>query len=156
MHQSEYDSRADTEADIARVRELLNVLAAAIAARGDTHDASKLAEPEKSAFDRATPKLKSLTYGSPEYQASLAELDEALAHHYAHNSHHPAHFADGIAGMTLIDLIEYFADCKAASERHKDGDYALSLKVNKERFAINDQLHSILVNTARQLGWIKS
>ena len=60
------------------------------------HDMSKLEEPEKSAFDIATPKLRGLTYGSPEYKAATAELGDALKHHYAHNRHHPE-FGD--AGM---------------------------------------------------------
>ena len=59
--------------------------------RALVHDASKLEEPEKSAFDRATPNLKSLAYGSGAYYAALKEVGPALQHHYAANDHHPGH-----------------------------------------------------------------
>lgn len=60
----------------------------------------------------------------------------------------------GVAGMSLLDLIEMLCDWKAATERHNDGSIARSLKINRERFNISDQLQSILENTARELNWI--
>ena len=50
--------------------------------------------------------------------------------------------------MTLIDLVEMFADWKAASERQKDGNLLKSIEVNASRFHIGDQLKQILMNTA--------
>jgi hypothetical protein len=44
-------------------------------------------------------------------------------------------------------------DWKAASERHNDGDIMRSIIVNKERFAISDQLTGILERTCRELEW---
>lgn len=88
-----YDSTADTQAHIARVQELLHHMTLALIERGRVHDASKLLDPEKPAFDRVTPLLKTLTYGTPEYQAGLVELGAALDHHYRKNSHHPQHHA---------------------------------------------------------------
>lgn len=87
-----YDSRPDTMTHIFRVRELLARCSDNIEQRGLVHDASKLEEPEKSTFDKCTLKLKAMAYGSDEYNAALAELKPALAHHYAANSHHPEHF----------------------------------------------------------------
>lgn len=101
-----------------------------------------------------TPRLRSLTYGTPEYSASLNELGPALKHHYQHNSHHPEHYANGISGMSLLDVIEMLCDWKAAGERHQDGSMERSLQVNRERFSIHPQLQQILENTARELGWI--
>ena len=49
--------------------------------------------------------------------------------------------------MDLLDLVEMFCDWKAASLRHKDGDFAASLQINKERFGISDQLMAILENS---------
>lgn len=148
-----YDSRPDTRAHITRVRQLMANIWGNIYDRADRHDASKLEDPERSMFDRYTPQLRALTYGSPEYKACLEAMGEALRHHYAHNSHHPEHYPDGIAGMSLLDVIEMLADWKAAGERHADGDLLASLEINRERFGISDQLHSILVNTVRELGW---
>ena len=79
----------------------------------------------------------------------------SLRHHYAHNRHHPEHFADGVNGMTLVDLVEMLADWKAATERTSPhGDLAESLPINGERYAIAPQLMDILTNTARHFGWL--
>ncbi len=149
-----YDSRSDTEAHIARVRELLGQAAWNLAYRSGEHDRSKLEDPEKSVFDEVTPKLKAMTYGSDEYKASLAEMGEALTHHYAYNSHHPEHYPNGIEGMSLLDVLEMLLDWKAATERHADGDIHRSIIQNAERFGYPPMLQRIFENTARELGWM--
>lgn len=149
-----YDSTTDTKNHIERVRELLREAIHQLNERALHHDKSKLEEPEKSAFDYATPRLKGSTYGSDEYKGFLAELKPALDHHYAANSHHPEHYANGVDGMSLLDVLEMLCDWKAAGERHADGSIERSLRINRERFGIGNQLQSILENTARELGWI--
>jgi len=152
--EAKYDSRADTLAHIARVNDLLLDCATTLAKRGEVHDASKLIEPEKSTFDACTLKLKAMAYGSDEYKAALAELKPALDHHYAANSHHPEHYANGVKGMSLFDLIEMLMDWKAATERMKDGgDIWRSLQINQSRFKIEGQLQRILENTVREMKW---
>ena len=121
--------------------------------RGRVHDRSKLVEPEKSTFDRVTPKLRELTYGSNEYGAALADMGEALTHHYAENSHHPEFWPDGIRGMSLLDVVEMFCDWAAAVRRHDDGDLRRSITQNEERFGYPEVLTEILLNTANELGW---
>lgn len=150
-----YDSREDTLSHIRRVRDLLMECVSLLRERSLVHDDSKLMEPEKSTFDYATPRLKTSTYGSEEYKGFLAELKPALDHHYAANSHHPEHYANGVDGMSLLDVLEMLCDWKAAGERHADGSIERSLKVNRERFKVSDQLQSILINTAKELGWLK-
>lgn len=86
------DSRPETAEHIAQVRGLLLGVAGELVGRGHRHDASKLVEPEVATFDRVTTQLRSLTYGSPEYEAARAEMGPALDHHYAVNDHHPEHF----------------------------------------------------------------
>lgn len=120
--------------------------------RGRLHDQSKLESPEKEAFDKASV-LKGLTYGSPEYKQALEDLGPALQHHYEHNSHHPEHYAGGISGMSLMDVVEMFCDWKAAGERHATGSLARSLEFNEKRFSISPQLLDIFQNTAKQMGW---
>jgi hypothetical protein len=117
------------------------------------HDRSKLQEPEKSGYDMLTIKLKDCAYGSDEYRAALAEAKSVINHHYAANSHHPEHYPNGVAGMSLLDIIEMLCDWKAASERTKQGSIAQSLAHNKVRFDLSDQLAAILENTVRELGW---
>lgn len=164
---SGYDSRPDTWDHIVKVRDYLDVAIANLLRRAQGHDRSKLVEPELSAFNVATPKLASLTYGTDEYKRSLADLGTALEHHYAVNSHHPEHYERGIAGMSLLDLLEMLVDWKAASERMRkpmpaapgrpeaplyDNDFLRSIALNQERFGYGDELRAILENTARELG----
>lgn len=149
-----YDSRADTLAHINRVQVLIAEAMDKVAVRAADHDLSKLAEPEKSTFDACTAKLKAMAYGSDEYKLALAELKPALDHHYAHNSHHPEHYANGVDGMSLFDVLEMLLDWKAATERMKDGgDIRRSLEINRDRFKLSPQLYSILANTIEEMGW---
>lgn len=148
-----YDSTVDTLKHIKRVAQLLTEAASELIRRANVHDNSKLEAPEKEIFDEMTPKLKGSTYGSDEYKGFLLEMQEALNHHYAKNSHHPEHYKNGVDGMDLFDLIEMFFDWKAAGERHADGNIFKSILVNKDRFKMSDQLVSIFRNTANNLDY---
>lgn len=148
-----YDSKQDTLDHIKQVAKLLEVFQVGLSFRAVGHDQSKLSPEEKPIFDEMTPKLKNSTYGSDEYKKFLEALAPALKHHYAENRHHPEHFENGIAGMTLFDLVEMFCDWKAASERHANGSLEKSIVINKDRFQINDQLISIFENTRKALKW---
>jgi hypothetical protein len=121
--------------------------------RAMAHDSSKLVEPERSGYEALVTRLGDCAYGSDEYRAALAEAKPTIDHHYAANDHHPEHWPDGVAGMSLLSLIEMVADWKAASERTKQGSIAQSLEVNRARFGIDPQLARILENTVRELGW---
>lgn len=152
---SDYDSTVETLQHSRRVDELLAGLACGLLARVGRHDLSKLGPEEKPVFDQFTPRLAGSVYGSEEYRGFLADMAGALQHHYAANSHHPEHYSDGVAGMTLLDVAEMLADWKAAGERHNDGgSLARSLAVQRQRFDLSDQLFSILENTARAMGWL--
>jgi hypothetical protein len=82
-----YDSAADTQAHIATVQELLEEVIGGLRYRSAVHDRSKLEEPEKAMFDRVTPRLRELTYGSPEYKLALKDMGAALTHHYGNPRH---------------------------------------------------------------------
>lgn len=148
-----YDSRPDTLLHIRRVQSLLAEMQSSLAQRAIVHDTSKLESPEVEVFDRVTPELRTLTYGSDEYKSSLDRMGVALSHHYAENSHHPEHFVDGIRGMSLLDIVEMLADWKAATERHVDGDIHKSIDMNADRFGYSDDLKAIFHNTVAELGW---
>jgi hypothetical protein len=150
------DSRTDTLFHSLRVGALIVQVVNALLQRAVTHDLSKTQPPEVAAFDRSTPRLAGLEYGSAAYQQSLADLGEALAHHYAANPHHPEFHNSGIDGMTLIDVIEMLADWRASTERMKPGtgDLARSIEIAKTRWGVTDQLAQILLNTATACGWI--
>lgn len=147
------DSTEDTQKHISTVYARMQQVCFKLLRRAELHDRSKLEEPEKSGFDVLTFKLATLVYGSDEYRAALAEGKSTIDHHYAYNSHHPEHYTNGIAGMSLLDVVEMLCDWKAASERTKQGSITQSLGHNKERFGIDDQLAAILENTVKELGW---
>lgn len=148
-----YDSKSDTLLHIKRVSELLTLACGELIERARVHDNSKLSDREKLLFDRMTPKLKGLTYGSEEYKAALAELKPALDNHYKENSHHPEHYENGVNGMNLFDIMEMFFDWKAASERHGDGDIYKSIDHNEKRFEMSPQLAQIFRNTCEFLNY---
>lgn len=122
--------------------------------RAASHDASKLCDPEAEAFAITAVNLRGITYGSPEYREELKKLGPAINHHYANNSHHPEHHANGINDMSLLDLIEMLVDWKAASMRHADGCIKRSIEINAERFGMSPQLKGIFYKTAAELGYI--
>ena len=147
-----HDSGPETKEHIAQVARRLKNVITELRDRGWMHDTTKLGAVEKPIFDTVTPKLKGLVYGSDDYRASLKELGPALTHHYAHNTHHPEHYPDGIAGMDLLDLIEMYCDWAAATLRTKDGDMAKGIEINIERFKIAGPLADILRNTWKRHG----
>lgn len=143
------DSTELTKKHIAQVNENCDKFIALLKDQVLKHDASKLEDPEKPYFDEYSPELTGIEYGTPEYEESKRKIKPALDHHYAVNSHHPEFYKNGIAGMTLYDLLELWFDWNAAVKRNKNGDIMKSLEINKKRFKIDDQLASILENTAR-------
>ena len=141
-----YDSRADILAHIHQVRDRLDVFAAELLRRGTAHDASKLSDAEKPAFDLVTPLLAGVTYGSPEFRALEERVRPTLKHHYQHNSHHPEFYGErGIAGMDLFDVVEMICDWIASAARQPGN--AVNLAYNVDLFGIDSQLASILANT---------
>lgn len=149
------DSAPGTMQHIRRVQELMAAAIERLHARAIHHDESKLEAPEKAYYDQYPADRPGVTYASPEYYAMLNKLQPALQRHYAHpdNSHHPEHHADGIQGMSLLDLLEMLADWKAASEAQFDGDLGKSLAINRKRFGIPPDLMAILENTRQEMGW---
>lgn len=147
-------TRQDTLDHIAKVQHRMGEAIAALKARSNRHDLSKLQEPEMTGYASLQLRLGDARYGTPEYRAVLDEARPTIQHHYAANDHHPEHHPNGIAGMSLLSLLEMLCDWKAAGERTKDGSMRQSLDVNRRRFGADDMLFSILENTARELGWL--
>ncbi len=147
-----YDSRPDTQAHIARVRDFLGLALDNLWLRARRHDASKLEGIEREAFDKAGENLRKVEYGTPEYFAGFEQIKPAIQAHYARNDHHPEHFGEkGVAGMSLMAVLEMVCDWRAASERTKDGDFRGSLPYNFERFGIESQLAAIITATVEEL-----
>ncbi len=149
------ECRIETQKHIEKVRKYLRFFTDRLTTRGVTHDASKLESPEVELFAEYTEKLSETTYGSEEYIQNLENMKPALNHHYATNRHHPEYYSNGVNDMTLIDIMEMLADWKAASERQNDGNLLKSIEINIKRFNIDEQLASILINTAKMLEEIE-
>ena len=147
------DSTQDTLDHINKVQVRIAEFQAALDERASLHDRSKLEEPEKSGFDVLSAKLATIRYGTDEYRAALKEGQPTIDHHYMVNSHHPEHWPNGIRGMSLLDLVEMFCDWRAAGERTKQGSMEQSLRVNFDRFSIDNQLAAIFENTRREMDW---
>jgi len=141
---------AETHKHVRTVQKNLGLFIQDLLHRSQIHDDSKFEEPELSIFASNSHKLKSTSYGTPEYEALLNETRPAITHHYSKNRHHPEHWPNGIEDMTLIDLVEMLADWKAAGERNKDGNIRKSISVNSSRFKMSPQLRTIFENTARE------
>ncbi len=124
-----------------------------LAKRMAEHDQSKYC-PEEHDLVTGKPYLQTLEYNTPEYKAGLARVQTAVEHHYHVNNHHPEHYPDGIKGMTLFDLIEMACDWQAASVEHNN-TFLESIKRNVERFELSIEMQEILMNTGREMGWIK-
>jgi hypothetical protein len=149
-----YDSRPDTWQHIHTVQKFMHQVVQNLLLRAHRHDQSKLGGIERRTFDEFTPKLKDSTYGSDEYKGFLNSMKPALDRHYAWNDHHPEHFDNGVADMDLVQMTEMLVDWKAATLRHDDGDLAKSIKMNADRFGYSPEIERLLMNTARNFGWL--
>ena len=120
--------------DQLRLRDYANLLW-----RAAIHDLSKYRWDEAKHFARSIFKLKTTTYGTPEYKALLDSIRPALDLHYRRNRHHPEYWAWGVNQMEPLDKIEMVMDFCAAVRRHNDGDVQRSIKQNQERFGYSDR-----------------
>lgn len=139
---------------INRVSELLGQFASEFIKRAALHDRSKFDAEEAgplAEMDALIERDGNVPFGSHEYEERKKLLGPMLRHHYENNSHHPEHYANGVDGMDLFDLVEMFADWKAASERGEQSSIGVS--VGCEKYKISPQLENIMKNTAFRLGW---
>ncbi len=104
--------------------------------RIEEHDLSKLSEPEKSILDKYTPMLGNIMFGSDKYKEIMKKMKPMTEHHYAKNkNHHPDLVVGGVAGMSLVDVVEMLCDFCASSERHpKTGNIHRSIEICTKKF----------------------
>jgi Family of unknown function (DUF5662) len=143
-----------TQAHINRVAELIGEVNSELTYRAVYHDQSKFDPIEAGPLQEMQDLIDregQAPYGSDEYRRRTALLGPMLEHHYALNPHHPEHWSNGIASMTILDVVEMLCDWKAASERGNDP--ALNLTYLAQKYSIEPMLLSILQNTCRDKGW---
>lgn len=133
-----YDCIKETLEHIEQVKHDVAIVCDRLTKRAEAHDRTKIEEPELSYFNKYTPMLAKLKYGSKEYDESLKGLEVALDHHYKMYRHHPQHFENGVNDMNIIDILEMFCDWNSASKRMKDGSLEQSIEVGRKRFKLDN------------------
>jgi hypothetical protein len=125
--------------------------------RSREHDLSKYFPDEFEGFYAANHCFQELVFGSEDWKKCLNSITPIRKIHYSRNPHHPEAHENGIAGMTLMDILEMLADWKSASSIYgNNGNLENSILINKERFKIDDQLYQILLNTIRHMDWVNN
>ena len=157
------------------VKKLMHAVVMDLHVRAQVHDDSKFSPeeyPHIQAIGELVQREGKVDFGTPEYEARKKLLGPMLEHHYANNDHHPEHFMDGaerdirrwrkgdgvelidvtgVAGMTLMALVEMFCDWSAAaSDRNPDG--ALDIGVGCKKYEMPPMLEEIFRNTAAAMG----
>lgn len=122
--------------------------------RGEDHDNDKLEGETLDSFYEISGKFEHAKFGSKEYDDVLERLKPTLDKHYDINDHHPQHNENGIDGMNFMSMLEMLVDWKSASSAYGDTPFRESMEINKKRFKIDDQLYSIMMNTAESLGYL--
>ena len=139
-----------------RVSKRLLFLVDELRKRALHHDDSKLVPPELDWLIEMD-KEPRYPYGSVEYFAKMERWKKFFDHHYKNNRHHPDHFAIGIDGMTIADLAEYMVDIISYYDELHPKDAIKTIKGQKERFGLSDQLCQILINTLLEYySWMGS
>lgn len=129
-----------------KVNKRLTFLADQLLGRAKKHDNSKLEKPELG-WLVAMDKEPKYPYGSDEYFEKMKRWRQFFDHHYQVNSHHPNHFVNGVAGMTLTDLCEYLVDIIAYEDNLSVDEALAVIEDQKQRFGLDEQLTQILKNT---------
>lgn len=152
-----YDSRPRSRAHIETVQQLLmGDFQKEMMRRAGEHDLSKLVngiERDKlDELEKVIAEKGPAKFGTPEYERRSKEiLAPMIEAHYAKNDHHPEHYKNGIAGMSLPALVEMFFDWVAANKDRDDGA-PMQLTASIEKHKITAQLGQILKNTADLFG----
>lgn len=142
------------EGHIKRAQSRMHAVIERLIARALDHDRSRMEEPELSGFLAMEAAIRGeMAYGSPEYKEAIAASRMASELHYSNNAHHPEHYREGVSGMSLLDILIWLADCKAGSETVSNGGMLDSLEYLRNRYAIGNQLYSILQSTIKELEW---
>ena len=138
-----------TEEHIYNVRKLLNKFADVLKQKGETHDQSKLEEPE--VYGWAAMDLEPhYEYGSYDYYDKIRRFSEVFNHHYRVNSHHPEHFVNPEHEMTLIDMIEMLCDWFAYKQDVPVNEGIKLIKDQCDRFKFSDTIKNLLTNTYKE------
>lgn len=141
-----------------KVRELLLRISQELMFRADAHDSDKLScNRIVQAYTEPVFMLgnSDIKFGTEEYAEVTASMGAGWEEHYKNADHHIEHFANGIEGMNLMQIIEMLCDWKAAAERdgrtwdfERSWDYVFK---DNDDVRNNTILKSVCMNTAKFL-----
>lgn len=143
---AQIDTKEYIKEHIARVRKHMNTFVRLLHKRALLHDKSKLEEPELSWWE-AMDKEPRYPYGSEEYKAKVTRWKKVFSHHYKYNRHHPEHYENGIADMTLVDLVEMLCDWLGYKDVMTVTEAVTVCEQQMERYHFTEELRSIMTNT---------
>ena len=137
--------KGKTDKHLLIIRSLLMQVVQEFITRANEHDIQK--EVVDYNFVDLTDKLKTLEYGSVEYNNCLDAMQHELENHNKTNNHHIEYFENGVNDMNMFDIFEYFIDMQANLLYSKDCTLEKSLEIQKDIHGFDSQLYSILKNT---------
>ena len=123
---------------ITTVQKHLHSIIEALEKRARLHDLSKLSLDEFGGFVEINQIAREHPYGSEEYRESL-KGNKTIKLHFSQNSHHPEYYPNGMADMSLLDIIEMVCDWKAASETYGQTSFEDSLEIQCKRFGLSEE-----------------
>lgn len=136
---------------ITLVQKNLLLLAKKLEQRALIHDLSKFKIDEFEGFIEINQIARQHKYGSPEYQASMVDKADLVNLHFSRNPHHPEHYPDGVADMSLIDTIEMVCDWKAASEAYGNTTLEEGLEIQRARFGLSEEAMGLIKSIIKEL-----
>lgn len=131
-----------------QVQDYMMFIALELQRRALKHDLSKLSSTEWEGLVAINSIAREQGYASPDYQASLQS--DMVKAHWAANDHHPEHFEQGIAEMSLCAIIEMVCDWKAVAVQKKLHFYDI-LKENYERFKVTPEQKYLIERIVMEL-----
>jgi len=143
MLSDEIKALVEMNEHVMAVQSNLNKIADALRARATIHDQSKYLMDEFEQFIELKLIARTFPYGSDEYEDSM-KGNKAIKLHFARNSHHPEHYPNGMADMSLLDIIEMVADWRATNEvrlrkQATEISWEDSLEVQRKRFKLTPE-----------------
>ena len=129
-----------------KVKRRLLFLSEELKNRAESHDNSKLKDPEIKYLIEMD-KEPRYDYNTPEYFDKMKRWQKFFNHHYENNRHHPNNFMNGVLDMTLTDICEYLVDIISYYDEMHVNDAIDTIEKQQGRFGLDSQLAQILTNT---------
>lgn len=130
----------------AGVQKKLNILINELKKRAETHDNSKLVQPEYNGWVKMDKEIRH-PYGSKEYFEKMERYKWLFEEHYRVNRHHPEHWQGFFSEMDLLDLLEMIVDWVSYNENLTYDDAISLIEEQCKRFDFPELLKDLILNT---------